>query len=563
MNVDSSAISLGVAGGNANGQDGGKQPVYSSPGSIAGREVCSICLDPLKPPVVELGCAHKLHYLCLRKLSQFAQDVVQCPLCRQVATGVLSNSLTPPQIPSLFPSLYNAPPQFEFLEEPAVQRQPFTDDEAFPALAQLPPRSPLVLECIAGFTQENFDGRNTFFDGLIRLAAPEEHLEGIAPADFVVVADVSGSMNGHKIEQLKNTMHWLIDNLTERHRMCIITFNNQADRNTPLTVMNAAGKVKLLAAVHGIAASGGTNITLALDLAAAVLDERVHKDAATICVLLTDGQDSAARAGSKQAIASIAKKALLACVGLGEDHDAKLLSELSHQAHGTFEYCPDADAIAPTIGGLKGAATTAAAMGLKLWIQGDGPSYDHEISLFSEGQEQLFPFTACTSSAPYLKAQVTYTAPGTNHETVQTLECNMQDANKKVADHATLVRIDAQKNRLQAGQSLLQSADMAAAGNYEGARALLKDAIQVMQRSISAKDPLSVKLIDDCTKALENLENSEAYEQQGGAAQAYTIGSSHSQQTPSARGGNLYGSATIFSSSQSARLAVSRKKSKK
>lgn len=561
MNIDPNAMSLGVVGANANGQDGGKQPVQSSSGSIAGREVCSICLDPLKPPVVELGCAHKLHYLCLRKLTQFAQDVVKCPLCRQAATGVLSNSSTQSKMPSPFTNSFSPSLSVEFLDEPVVQRLPFIDDEAFPAQAQLP-RSPLVLECIAGLTQANIDGQNTFFDGLVRLAASEEHLEGIAPADFVVVADVSGSMNGHKIEQLKSTMHWLIDNLNERHRMCIITFNNQADRKTPLTVMNAAGKVKLLAAVHGIAANGGTNIALALNLAAAVLDERVHKDAATICVLLTDGQDNAAREGGKQAIASIAKKALLACVGLGEDHDAKLLSELSHQAHGTFEYCPDADAIAPTIGGLKGAATTAAAMGLKLWIQGDGPSNDHEISLLSEGQEQLFPFKACTTAAPYLKARVTYTVPGTNQETVKTLECSMQEANKNVADQATLVRIDAQKNRLQAGQMLLQSADLAAAGNYEGARALLKDAIQAMQRSISAKDPLTVKLIADCTKALENLENSDAYEQQGGAAQAYTIGSSHSQQTPSARGGNLYGSITIFSSSQSAKRAVSQKKSK-
>lgn len=60
---------------------------------------------------------------------------------------------------------------------------------------------------------------------------------------------------------------------------------------------------------------------------------------------------------------------MIACIGIGEDHDANVLSKLSRQAHGTFEYCPDDNAITPTIGALKGAITKAAAIGIVVVIE--------------------------------------------------------------------------------------------------------------------------------------------------------------------------------------------------
>jgi uncharacterized protein YegL len=82
-------------------------------------------------------------------------------------------------------------------------------------------------------------------------------------------------MEGAKIEQLKRTIRWLTHELDARHRVFLITFNEAAERKIPLTVMNDLGKATLLGKVSEIDATGGTNISAAIELGAAVVNKRV------------------------------------------------------------------------------------------------------------------------------------------------------------------------------------------------------------------------------------------------------------------------------------------------
>lgn len=440
----------------------------------------------------------------------------------------------------------------EIEKEPAL-RPEFTDDQPFEHVVAKVLRKALVLECIAGLSSQNINGALQEFDGMVRLHAPHSDIQNEPQVDFVVLADSSGSMLGDKIDQLKGTMKWLIDNLGENHRMCVITFNDKASRKTPLTLMTAAGKVNQLEAVQSITALGSTDITAALSLAAAVINERRYKDPAAVVLLLTDGQDTAESTEQDrvQVVTSIASKALLACVGIGEDHDAALLSSISRRANGTFQYCPDAEAIAPTIGGIIGAATSVSALGVRLIIQAQGAAKIHEISQLSAGQTQLFPFRANQLFAPYAKVSVTYKEPGATDDVRVELEAMLPD-NRVEADLATLVAIDVQKNRELAGSVLLQSADLAAQNEVDQAKKVLQDAISLIESSISAKDALCIQLIADCRDMLKILEAPVV-----SFAQALAAGASHSQQVPS-QTGDFYATPNILTSRSSAKKSVNR-----
>ena len=46
-------------------------------------------------------------------------------------------------------------------------------------------------------------------------------------ADIIVVLDVSGSMGGNRIKTLKKAMNILLDTLTTKDRLSMITFNHK------------------------------------------------------------------------------------------------------------------------------------------------------------------------------------------------------------------------------------------------------------------------------------------------------------------------------------------------
>lgn len=79
--------------------------------------------------------------------------------------------------------------------------------------------------------------------------------------DIIAVLDVSSSMNGSKINLLRETMHFVADVLTEQDRLSIVSFSSNANRLTPLIPLGKANKTRVDAAIRGLNASGSTNIS--------------------------------------------------------------------------------------------------------------------------------------------------------------------------------------------------------------------------------------------------------------------------------------------------------------
>merc|ERR1719445_1575965 len=173
----------------------------------------------------------------------------------------------------------------------------------------------------------------------------------------VFVLDISGSMGGEKIEQLKDSMFTVLDDMTDTDYFNIITFSSSvehwspshtdSDNSKPKTpqVIQATEENKNLAIKHilGLQAGGGTNINEAmlegLKIAEGGLkSEKLPGDVRPMIIFLTDGLPSSGETNN-EAIKRNIKEANrdldipIFSIGFGRDLDFTLIKEISEQAN--------------------------------------------------------------------------------------------------------------------------------------------------------------------------------------------------------------------------------------
>jgi Mg-chelatase subunit ChlD len=87
-----------------------------------------------------------------------------------------------------------------------------------------------------------------------------------APLDLILALDISGSMAGSKLKLLKEAVKLIMNQLNDKDRISIVTFNNRAQRITPLQLLTTYNKGKITQKLNSVKASGGTNIAEAMDI---------------------------------------------------------------------------------------------------------------------------------------------------------------------------------------------------------------------------------------------------------------------------------------------------------
>eukprot|EP00928_Gymnodinium_smaydae_P030875 TRINITY_DN22828_c0_g3_i1.p1 TRINITY_DN22828_c0_g3~~TRINITY_DN22828_c0_g3_i1.p1 ORF type:complete len:717 (+),score=145.40 TRINITY_DN22828_c0_g3_i1:59-2209(+) len=185
--------------------------------------------------------------------------------------------------------------------------------------------------------------------------------------DVMCVLDVSGSMTGAKIKLLQDAVRFIIDQASSTDRLSIVTFNHSAARQLRLRRMDAEGKSEATAATLRLVASGGTSIAAGLDTAISVMERRRDRNKVSAILLLTDGQDSSARA-SIPTLLSRARQAncSLYAFGFGSDHDADLLANIAEQATTPFTFVEDVEHIRDAFAGTVGGLSSVVAQGIQL-----------------------------------------------------------------------------------------------------------------------------------------------------------------------------------------------------
>jgi len=195
----------------------------------------------------------------------------------------------------------------------------------------------------------NAPGNNDGF-ALITLSPPAGRPRAL-PRDLTFVIDVSGSMNGQKIEQARAAGKQILRALSPADRFRLIDFSS--DVRTFRNDYSTATRENIRAAeryLDRLEAEGSTNISGALDEA---LSTPVQAGRLPIILFLTDGQPTVGERDASVIASNVAKERgprRLFTFGVGADLNVSLIEQLALEGRGTASFVRPEESVERAVG---------------------------------------------------------------------------------------------------------------------------------------------------------------------------------------------------------------------
>ena len=211
------------------------------------------------------------------------------------------------------------------------------------------------------------------------------------PKTVVFVLDRSGSMAGKKIEQARNALRFVLNNLRDDDTFNIIAYDDRVETFKPeLQRYGSGARDEAIRYVDNIREGGSTNIDAALKAALGM----IHDDSRPSYVLfLTDGLPTAGEV-RETAIAADGKaankyRARVFAFGVGYDVNARLLDRLSGGNSGTSEYVKPDEDIEAHVARFYGRMTSPALADVKIELTGTDVNrvYPRDLPDLFEGNQ--------------------------------------------------------------------------------------------------------------------------------------------------------------------------------
>lgn len=174
------------------------------------------------------------------------------------------------------------------------------------------------------------------------MASPdiERTKDEVVRKTIVFVVDRSGSMSGKKIEQARESLKFVLNNLNDGDLFNIVAYDSSVEAfREELQRFNDETRKEALAFVDDIYSGGSTNIDGALALALGMLQS---KKTPNYVIFLTDGRPTAGEKNEMKiaANATSANKvgARILNMGVGFDVNSRLLDRIANQNSGVSQY---------------------------------------------------------------------------------------------------------------------------------------------------------------------------------------------------------------------------------
>lgn len=183
---------------------------------------------------------------------------------------------------------------------------------------------------------------------LLLLISPAQGEVAPLPKDIVFVVDISGSMDGEKLQQAKQSLKYALGKLNPQDRVAMVAFSDTlGEFSSQLISADESNRAALQAWVDKLEAGGGTNIHDALLRGLSFFEpsERLK-----MLVFLTDGEPTTGETDVNQIIKNVTTKnaqinARIFCFGVGYDVNTILLDTLSQQNGGFSTYVEPGESI--------------------------------------------------------------------------------------------------------------------------------------------------------------------------------------------------------------------------
>lgn len=335
-----------------------------------GPDDCAVCLEAMTDTDAKFigPCKHMFHVQCAEQNFVVGRKTC-CPCCRaefQHAPGFVAMARAGARMHG---SSTQAPAP-NFLAPPVVQ-----------SATGVIPDIPVGGEPVAtvGTAGPDFVKASIITDArtvrgtqnvtaLLKLAFKDD--DDAAPvtmaADFVLLADVSASMAGTKLEAVRDALLKLSDMFNPQDRVAIVAFNHAAVQMTALSpLVDPTCEAAFRRAAMEITATGGTNVEDAVRMASRILDARTTRNPLAHVLLLADGQDpdamGCAEVGRDRGV-------VWTTMGFGDDHDAELLTDLATRGRGMFTFVERADMLDETLAAYTGHSTRVLASDVRVTL---------------------------------------------------------------------------------------------------------------------------------------------------------------------------------------------------
>lgn len=156
----------------------------------------------------------------------------------------------------------------------------------------------------------------------------------------VFVVDRSGSMSGKKIEQARESLKFVLNNLNEGDLFNIVAYDSKVESyREELQKFDERARKDALAFVDEIYSGGSTNIDGALSVALGMLQD---KQMPSYVIFMTDGRPTAGEKNEMKIAANATKanavRARILNLGVGFDVNSRLLDRLANQNAGISQY---------------------------------------------------------------------------------------------------------------------------------------------------------------------------------------------------------------------------------
>ncbi len=211
---------------------------------------------------------------------------------------------------------------------------------------------------------------------VINLSAPQPNEDDKkCNVDLICVIDISGSMSGEKIYQVKESLKILISLMDEKDRLCLILFESSAQNYYNLSFLTKKNKENLEEKINQISSYGGTDILSGLKMAVDVIKSQTYNEKRVSSILLlSDGCDNKLNdvqiANSfKNLTKNLGISFTLHTFGYGDDHDAKIMNKLANLRDGSFFYVKEYSKVAEYFVSVLGGCISVISKKLDLKLQ--------------------------------------------------------------------------------------------------------------------------------------------------------------------------------------------------
>jgi uncharacterized protein YegL len=385
---------------------------------------------------------------------------------------------------------------------------------------------------------------------LVEISSPEQQSAARSGIDIICVIDVSGSMQGQKLELVKKTLLFMIKRLSVTDRVSLITFSDDAKRKSGLVTMNETGKEKLSKIITSMHIEGGTEILKGLESSFSLIQSRKVPNQITSVILLSDGVDNNVDSAMTRLNALFTKYRpkittgfVIHTFGYGSDHQADLMNSMASTTNGGFYFVEQEKTIPQAFSDCLGEMMSVVADSVqvelitlpagipfsltKVYSETGDLSFRMPPILAGDKKEAVFLVNFLPADlivAPQhfeniVKGKIQFKLTATGE--VRTVEAfltvqvvNESENNEVELDEEVMVNF----YRVKCADVLKEAANLGDNGRLKEARDLLTAAVQEFRACIVASHPTVIVFIQDLEGSIPRFADRQVYEYGGKAS---------------------------------------------